>query len=80
MTTTSTKASDWKAAFLIVIVLFIVIAGCSALAGLSDSIYSDEECHDLYLHEYVFYGEPGALSEQDYCTTINDRTYLDGKN
>jgi hypothetical protein len=28
-------------------------------------------CHDAYVNDYAFYGQAGALSEQDYCDEIS---------
>ena len=52
------------------ILMPLIVTGCS------DRLYSDQECHDIYEHEYVFKDDPAGLSEADYCEKINDTSIV----
>lgn len=50
-------------------VLAIIVGSIGGLWG--HHLDVQPSCHDSYVHDYAFYGQPGALSEQDYCDTVN---------
>jgi uncharacterized protein YceK len=58
------------AALLVAILATLALAGCG-------SIYSDSECHDAYVHDYVDYGTQYDMGEEAYCKNLNDTSYLD---
>jgi uncharacterized protein YceK len=60
------------AAILVAIFAALALAGCG-------SIYSDSECHDAYVHDYVDYGTQYDMGEERYCANLNDTSYLDGQ-
>ena len=38
---------------------------------------TEEECERAYREDYVFYGDPSAMSMEDYCENFNDTSWLD---
>lgn len=59
-------------AILAALITALLLAGCG-----NGNIYSDDECHDAYVHDYVDYGTQYDMGEEAYCKNLNDTSYLD---
>jgi len=52
----------WVVGIALAVLVGSIVDGCGTDTA--------EACHDAYVHDYVYYGEPGAMSEERYCETV----------
>lgn len=62
----------WAVAGMVFAALYVI----GVISG-DGSGSAGEECEDAYRNDYVFYGEPDAMSMEAYCENFNDTSWLD---
>ena len=66
------EEKESKAPYIAVGIFVLILV---AIAGNGED--PNDECETAYRNDYVFYGEPEAMSLEDYCENFNDTSWLD---